>query len=224
MKNTKIKKFFRFKLWLFIILASLWTVYASDFFSWTILSQNASSVGSNGSNIQIISGEEPWYWNAWNNSTVIWNYFRWFYYDSVFWYFQLDWSGQKDENVSVVWSTTACWNWYWYKLWGFAYSPYYGFIDFDYSNNIFVYYCVDDSSLHGYAYNENIWFQNFEGIGFEIIGEVGTVSEDVSDGIFVNDSTKINLENFWDWNIRSYLWWDLIQWEDDKESIFYIIK
>lgn len=43
-----------------------------------------------------------------------------------------------------------------------------GFLDFDYSSDIFVYYCDSDSKLHGYAYNEDYGLQSFEGIRFTI--------------------------------------------------------
>jgi len=224
MKNKKIKNFFKIKLILVVLTASFGTVYAADYFSSSISGQSATGFGSNSSSISTISWEEPWYWNAWNNSTIIWNYFRWYYYDSIFWFFKLDWSTSPSENVNIVWSTTACGSSYGYKLWWYAYSEYFWFMDFDYNNNIFVYYCEWDKKLHGYAYSESLGFQNFEGIAFEIISSISTLAENTSTGIFVNDTTKINLPNFWDGNFHSEVWGDLIQLEDDKESIFYIIK
>ncbi len=224
MKTKKLKNFFKVKLVLFVVIASFGTVYAADYFSSSIGSQISSGVWSNNSNVSTIAWEEPGYWNSWDNSTIIWNYFRGYYYDSVFWFFKLDWSTDNWENVSIVWSTTACGSSYGYKLWWYAYSEYFWFIDFDYNNNIFVYYCEWDKTLHGHAYSKTLWFQNFEWIGFEIVSSVSTLAVTTSTGIFVNDTTDINLPNFWDGNINSSVWSDLIQIEDEKESIFYIIK
>ena len=224
MKNKKTKNFFGLKAILLFLFFSIGTAYGSDILSISIWNQVATENGSNGSNISIIAGEEVAYWNAGNNSTVIGNYFKWYYHDSVFWYFKLDWSTDSSENVNITKSTSACSTWYGYKLGWYAYSEYFWFMDFDYNSNIFVYYCVDDNELHGHAYNDNIWFQNFEGIVFDVLPNVGTITENTSTGVFVNDNTKINFPNFWDGNINSYISGDMIQLEDDKESIFYIIK
>ena len=45
-----------------------------------------------------------------------------------------------------------------------------------------------------------------------------------STGVFVNDTTSINDSNFWDGNINTYVGGDIINLQDHKESIFYIIK
>ena len=224
MKNKKLKNFFKIKLLVLVWIASLWSVYAADYLSSTISSQSSSGVWSNNSDISVIAWEEPGYWNDGNNSTIIWNYFRGYYYDSIFWFFELDWSTDPSENVSIIWSTSACGSSYGYKLWWYAYSEYFGFMDFDYSDSIFVYYCEWDKVLHWYSYSKNLWFQNFEGIAFEIVSSVSTLAENTSTGIFVNDTTNINIDEFWSWNLNSRVWADLIQLEDDKESIFYIIK
>lgn len=229
MENKKLKNFFKYKLLFILLIVSLSSVYASTLCSSTVLctsivGQWSTGIWSNSSVVSVISWEEVGYWNLGNNSTVIGNYFRGWYYDSVFWFFQLDWSTDSENNVHVIGSTSACSTWYGYKLWGYAYSSYYWFIDFNYSGNIFVYYCVEDGALHGYAYNSHIWFQDFEWIWFEIIPNISSVADNTWTWIFINDTTKINLPNYWDGNINSYIWWDVIQSEDDKESIFYIIK
>lgn len=211
-----------------MLLLSFTSAYAVDLLSSNLGVQSSVGEGSNASQIQLPS---TWgwngtaeYWNAWDNSTIIGNFFKWYYYDTVFGYFQLDWSGDTDENVKIIWSTTACSTGYWYKIGWYAYSPYFGFIDFDYNSNIFVYYCVDDQKMHGYAYNENIWFQNFEGINLAIIPNVTTLSVNTSTWVFVNDTTSIDKPDFWDGNINTFIGWDVINLDDDKESIFYIIK
>lgn len=229
MKNNKIKNFFKLKLIIISLILSFSTAYAIDSFSSNISSQTSSWVWSAWWIISL-PDQGAWngtidYMNAGNNSTVIGNFFKWYYYDTLFWLFTLDWSPTEPENnVRIVWSTSACTTWYGYKLGGYAYSTFFGYTDFDYNENIFVYYCVDDGELHWYSYNKNIWFQNFEGIGFEIIPNVWTMSENSSTWVFVNDTTKINLPDFWDGNINSFVWGDSINLQDDKESIFYIIK
>jgi len=45
-------------------------------------------------------------------------------------------------------------------------------MDFDYNSSIYVYYCESDKKLHGFAYSKALGFQNFEGIGFEIIPNI----------------------------------------------------
>jgi hypothetical protein len=228
MKKRKTKNFFTL-LWVaWGLLLSFGMVYASDIVSINVHHQEASASWSNNSLISIPStwgtGGTVDYWNAWNNSTIIGNYFKGYYYDSMFWFFELDWLDGWEENVEIVGSTNKCDSGYGYKLWGYAYSAYFGFMDFDYSDDIFVYYCVDDNMLHGYSYSTTLWFQNFEWIGFDILPNVSTLADNTSTWIFVNDTTKINLPNFWDGNIKSYLAWDAINLDDDKESIFYIIK
>ena len=130
--------------------------------------QSASWLGSNNSQIQIFS-ESLEYHNRGNNSSVVGNYFIWTYYDSIYWNFQMNWSSNIWENVRIVGTTSACWIWdYGYKLWGYAYSPVGWFIDFDYNDSTFVYYCNSDQSLRGYAYSSHIWLQNFTWIEFDI--------------------------------------------------------
>ena len=95
-----------------------------------------------------------------------------------------------------------------------------------------MYYCLGDKRLHGYSYSEDLWFQNFEGIEFEI--EVSSdiiADEPVWTGAFVNDDTEILSEeipnsgnadnsNFTTHTIQS----DIIEFDIKKESLFYIIK
>lgn len=231
MKKDKTKTFLWSKKTLGVLLwvSIISVVFAADYFSdsWDIGS--ASGNGSNNSTVSVIGASDAQYWNKGNNSTIIGNYFRGFYYDSQYGFFRLDHNkGTPSENVTVVSSTSACSSGYGYKLWGFAYSESFGFIDFDYNSSIFVYYCESDKKLHGYAYNQSIGFQNFEGIGFEIIPNVGTVTQTTSTGVFVNDTTSIpNIPVFtgatsnFDYNS---IFGDTFNLDATQESIFYIVK
>ena len=150
-----------------IVFVSTLSVYANSS-SIYIDDQGASWLGSNNSQIQIFL-ESLEYHNRGNNSSVVGNYFVWTYYDSIYGNFQMDWSTNSLENVRVIGTTSACGvGDYGYKLWGYAYSDIGWFIDFDYNNSIFVYYCSSDNSLRGYAYSSHIWFQNFSWITFDI--------------------------------------------------------
>jgi len=212
-----------------LVILSFGLVFWEDIVSQILPDDIADAAGSNGSIIETGAGtSEVAYVNKWNNSTVVWNYFQWYYYDSLLGFFRLDWSSNTSENVRIVGSTGACPSGYGYKLWGYAYSEASGFIDFDYNGSIFVYYCETDKSLHGHAYSELVWFQNFEGIGFEIIPNIWTIAEVTGTGVFVNDVTNIidivtytGATSNYDYNV---IWWDIVNLDTTEESIFYIIK
>ena len=218
--KKNIKKYLAFLWFLFfiVIFSSAWAADPVTSFS----SQIATATGSN--NSKISTSESWWYVNKWNNSSIVGNYFTWVYYDNITWYFQTDWSSSELENVRVIGSTSACGNSYGYKLWGYAYSEYFGFVDFDYNSSIFVYYCLDDWALHGYTYSSDLGFQNFEGITFDIWADSDTVPEEPNgSGSFVNDNSAItneNNENTEDTTIGP----DIVEFESIQESLFYIIK
>lgn len=213
-------------LWIF---TSSFVVFAADVFE-TISYQSASWTGSNNSIIHFsYFWEDTEYVNKWANISIIGNYFRGYYYDSILWYFKLDWSlDDPTKNVRIISSTTKCPSGYGYKLWWYAYSTYAGFMDFNYNNNIFVYYCESDESLHGYAYSKYGWFQSFEGIQFEILPWSWATTVLSWTGLFVNDTTDIWGESTYNWadSIPDYnnLGWDIFEYDDTKESIFYIFK
>lgn len=217
-------------LWSFLaLLMSGIAVFAADIII-IINYQSATWYGSSSSVVTTsygVSGD-TYYVNKWDNSTAVWNYFQWFYHDSVLWFFELDWSTNPSENVRVVDSTSECTTGYWYKLGWYSYNPYYGFMDFDYSDSIFVYYCINDGSLHGYAYNKYIGFQNFEWITFNLFPTVSTAFENPSSSIFVNDVTDItDIESYtWSSSNKDYntIWWEQYGLDDTQESTFYIIK
>lgn len=206
----------------------LWVlaVFASDIF-YDIPYGLATNPWSNNSIIRFSHGEDTRYVNKWADSSVVGNYFSEYYYDSVLWFFRLDWSTNMQDNVRIIGPTTKCNSWYGYKLWGFAKSDYYGFMDFDYNNDIFVYYCNFDKSLHWYAYTKHNWFQAFDGVGFEILPIKSFINISWT-GIFVNDTTKVGIEYIYTWSnseaLYNSLWWDIFNFDDTKDSIFYIIK
>lgn len=209
-------------------------VYSADTVSVVFTSQSSSSLGSNNSRISVDSNLE--YVNKWDNSSVVGNYFRGDYYDSVLWFFKTDWSWNEAENIRVVGSTWRCSSSYGYKLGWYAYSKTVWFIDFDFNNDTYVYYCDEDKSLHGHAYNGFTWFQSFEGIAFEIESVVEQQAETPDDdGTFVNSDTNItdqiesdlpgwnpnqNNSNFTINTIQN----DTIEFDSRLESLFYIIK
>ncbi len=180
-------------------------VYAADTTSDTFISQSSTGLWSNNSVISTEFYARPswsgaYYINRWNNSSVIWNYFEGFYYDSILWYFELDWSNNQNENVRIIGSTSLCPNSYWYKLWGYSYSPHFWYMDFDFNQNTFVYYCEEDSSLRWYAYNSFNWFQNFAWIEFDIWAESDVeVTPPAPEETFVNSGTEVDDESVsWD--------------------------
>lgn len=206
-------------------------VYAVDSISSAFTSQISSWLWSNNSQISV-----DWnlsYVNKWDNSSVIWNYFIWYYYDSVLWFFQTDWSTNTSENVRVIWSTSKCPNSYGYRIWGYSYSESFGFIDFDFNDDVYVYYCDFDKSFHGYAYSAFLWFQNFEWIQFIIEPSIDQVVElpDEDDDTFINTDTEITNPDLWnesDTNNSNFtvntIQNDTIEFDTRVESLFYIIK
>jgi len=212
---------------LLLWISFFWYVFWEDVVSQIIPAQTATGTGSNNSIVEITTNDAD-YINKGNNSTVIGNYFNGYYYDSIYGFFQLDKLKATGENVRIVGSTSACGTGYGYKLWGYAYSNYFGFMDFNYNSSIFVYYCESDKKLHGYAYNEDLGFQNFEGIGFEIIPSVSTVAEVSGTGVFVNDTTELTTIQTFTGSTSNFdynsILWDTANLDATQESIFYIIK
>jgi len=224
-------------IWLFA--SFFWYVYAADTTYDTFSSQTSTGLGSNSSVISTEYYPRPsWSWayyiNRWNNSSVIGNYFEWFYFDSMLWYFEFDWSTDDDLNVRIVWSTNVCPGSYGYKLGGYSYSPAFWLMDFDYNESTFVYYCESDWFLRWYARAEFWWFQNFEGITFDILSfsDVPIETPPWDDDTFVNPETNIDgsppgwnsstqtNSNFTPNSIQN----DRFEFDVKLESLFYIIK
>ncbi len=207
--------------------------YAADV-SYQIPTQNATQSWSSNSfiNIDTSWSQSLKYVNKWDNSSIIGNYFSGLYYDTNLGFFKTDWSTNQAENVRIVGSSALCSTWYGYKLGWYAYSDDFGFVDFDYNSQIFVYYCENDSSLHGYSYSLNNWLQNFEGITFQIQTQASNPwSDPTGNNQFVNDSTTVTNDgdvndpssinsNFTPTSIQN----DSFEFEAVNESLFYIIK
>ena len=235
------------KIWKYLALSGLLfftliisAVQAADVVSHIFTSQTATASGSNNSVISVDSNLE--YVNRWNNSSIVWNYFTGYYYDSIYWFFETDWSSNPLENVRVIWSTSACSGSYGYKLGWYAYSPAVWFVDFDFNSSVFVYYCVNDNSLYGYTYSDTLGLQNFEGITFDIsAGALLPPEVPTGTWVFVNDDTSIiqpveddddnndpldpedgddDDSNFSATTIQN----DIIEFNADQETLFYIIK
>ncbi len=231
MKKQKVKKFFRrnFYIW-FISIFLFWTVFWA-YTSFLIDSQLATKKGSFDSIISFswTTGREWYYVDDEDNSAIINNYFKWYYYDSLFWFFKLDWSSDKNENVKIIDSTDKCETGYWYKLWWKAYGDSAWYIDFNYNDSTFVYYCLDDWELLGTAYWKYIWFQGFDWIKISVVNSIEDLAQTVSHDIFINDTTKIteptyNISEWWPTDWWTSIWWNIYQIDANKESIFYIVK
>ena len=236
MKKQNIKNILNiYKKGIFVLIFSsgFWIgVIFAAFLETPIINQTASWTGSFDSKISIQyenTSSGAYYVNQWNNSSEIWNSFKWYYYDSVYWYFKLDWSNDNEENVRITDSTNKCTTGYWYKLDWKAKWWYAGFIDFWYDNTTFVYYCLDDNKMYWRAFGKYIWYQDFEWIELEILPDVKTLVEYVAeDTIFINDTSAVDditkptwrTSNAW----YNKLWWNTFNIYDTKESIFYIIK
>lgn len=214
----------------FLFLIHIWYVYAEDVVAEVFSAQTSSASGSNNSRISVWNYLS--YINKRNNSTIIWNYLSGYYYDDFNGFFKTNWSTNPAENVSIIGSIDSCGSSYGYKLWGYSYNDQVWFVDFDYSPTIFVYYCVDDNSLHGYGYSTHVWFQNFEWITFTI--EVSPTTPQLlwSSTWFINGSTSIWINTpvvpIWqatDSNVSSNtIQADLFEFDSADETLFYIIK
>ena len=227
MKKIKNTSFQKWKLILAILMLSFSTAYGAEKLSDEIGTQDATQNGSNNSLVQFYNDNDSYdanYYNQQDNSTIIGNFLEWFYYDSLYGMFEMDWSTEQDNNVRIISSTPACATGYWYKFWWYAKSDMIGLINFNFSDSTYVYYCEDDQMLHGYAYSAYAWFQSFEWIQFTINPTVEEVETATWSTIFLNDTTKISQPNIWNQNTNTFIGWDIIELDDDKETIFYIIK
>ena len=239
MKKNKKEKVFFIKIITFSFIMLFWATvaYWTDTIWEYIKTQTATLKGSNNSEVTFSNNLTTYYINKDNNNSSIWDYFKGYYYDNRFWYFRLDWSPTKTNNTRIVSTTSKCASWDWYKLWGFAYSKYAWYIDFDYDSNIYVYYCESDEKLHGYWYSKHLWFQAFEWIWFKIVS-IDTTPDIEDDGWFTNDWSVIendttnwtnnwSSENIWGWDRYEIENAEIIEWDwafNKDESIFWIIR
>ena len=214
-------------------------VFAADTVSRTLDTSSSTTAWTSASTIWFSTGwvssdgtasGSSLYINNWNDTQVISNYLSGFYYDTNYGFFAFSWTGATSLNVHVSDVTTKCGAW----VYGFRFAWYakgaetalgntVWLINFWYDNNIFVYYCDNDKKLHGYAYSEDIGFQSFEWIAFEV-GAVPNIGDPFSpkvDPFFVNNNSAIISDTNQAFNsIQS----DVISTDWWKESIFYIIK
>ena len=225
MKKKEKKNFF---LLTFLIMSLLWVSVVFWATVLTISQQTATLTGSNNGSVTFSSDGTHLseYVNTGDDSTIIGNSFQGYYYDTLYGFFRLDWSTEASENVRIVDTTSACQSGVGYKLWWKGYSQYAWYIDFNYSEYDFVYYCESDGLLHGEAYSQYVWFHRFEWIGFEIATQiVQEVEVESNTWVFVNDDTTI-YDSFQDPSDPSQRTsWEFIDtFEDSWESLFYIIK
>lgn len=214
-----------FAIFLFLGISAVW---ALDVVDTDFSPQPATDSGSNNSTVWFSTGGASTgttsYINKNNDSDTIGNYLRGYYYDTQFGFFRLDWNAtDTSQNVQIVSSTDKCGTGYGYKFAGYAYSDTAGLIKFDYSNDIFAYYCESDKRLHGYAYSEQIGFQNFEGLSFEIIALSQNTPSLMfgSDPFFVNNNSLILMGLP---NTLTSIQGESIANKKGIEVIFYIVK
>lgn len=166
------------------------------------------------------------YYNKDTNSDIVWDYLWGHYYNKNYWFFQLDWSADKLQNVRIIWSTSKCSSWYWYRFDWYAKSETWWFIDFWYDKDTYVYYCVWDKRLYWKAYFPAVWEISFDGILLEILPPSATPTVNNSkDAFFVNNTTII----FWNTDWNNYNTDINLSWEKKwakywAESVFYIWK
>lgn len=183
-----------------------WSVaYAVDTVSQNIPTQSATTTGGNTNTVWFSTGTTSTgaqyyvqYVNRDNDSSIVNNYLQGYYYDTQFGFFKLDWdSTTPSNNVRIVDSTDKCPTGYGYKLGGYARGEDVGFLDFDFDNDIYVYYCESDQKLHGYAYDFDLGLQSFEGIGFNIAASSTNTASLIggNDPFFVNNNSIILLPN-----------------------------
>lgn len=163
--------------------------------------------------------KETKYFNKNSNSDIVGDYLWWYYYNKNYWFFKLDWSDDKTKNVRIVWSTSKCLNWYWYRFdwyaqsWNWVVSNA-GLIDFWYNKDTYVYYCVWDKRLYWKAYSPAIWEIIFDWILLEILPvSLNPTVNNSKDAFFVNNYSNLFYVNFEEKWIK---YW--------AESIFYIWK
>ena len=222
-----------------------------------IVNNISSKWWSNWSVVSFPTSSSIWsFWGYYVNNnpnfdTIQWNYLSWYYYDSTYGFFKLNWDTNTANNVQVVnssasadkcnWTTSYKFSWYakWADLNGNSTADAW-YIDFDYAehhsnpaySDIYVYYCSDDKKLHWYAYSSDLWFQNFEWLSVDIFTQwnVSTLLIKKDDPFFVNNFTDILNDTYWSsswnsvWNWNSNIQWDIITKETWKEMIFYITK
>ncbi len=154
------------------------------------------------------------YYNKDTNSDVVWDYLWWYYYNKNYWFFQLDWSADKLQNVRIIWSTSKCSSWYWYRFDWYAQSKIGWLIDFGYNKDTYVYYCLSDKRLYWKAYFPAVWEISFDWILLEIlpISTTPTVNNS-KDSFFVNNYSNLFYVNFEEKWVK---YW--------AESVFYIWK
>jgi hypothetical protein len=127
-----------------------------------------------------------------NSDTIrIWDFFSWYYYDSMHGMFQMDPTTSNSTNDRVKIASSQSWvcpntTHDGYRLSWYSYSPDFWFVNFNYDTTRYVYVCIakttgqlgntQSSYLGWYAYSPDIGFQNFWNIQVESSVVVGTGS------------------------------------------------
>ena len=208
--------------------------YALDSVAQVLSWQTATTSWSNNSQISVSVDTQTGatvYMNKDSDSTIVGNYFSGYYYDTQFGFFKLDWSTDMNQNVRITGSIWCDGGWYGYMIGWYAYSDAAGYIDFWYPSSNPVHYCESDQKLHWYAYSQQIWFQSFEGVRFQVWTDIPVDNfTKTSDPFFVNNNTIILTNQNTNPIIASpdmkanTIQGDQISTDWGKEAIFYITK
>lgn len=119
-----------------------------------------------------------------NDDILVGDYFSWFYHDSAYWAFEMQYSWVSGNSSDTQWVTITgtdvssdCWDsttYAWYKLNGFSYNKDFWAMNFSHDTNNYVFICVPrlenselSSFLWGNAYSELIGTQYFGWIEFD---------------------------------------------------------
>ncbi len=194
--------------------------YFDVFALWNKISEFTSrKVGSNSNFITFSKGIGSFYVNKDNDNSIKWDYFKWYYFDDVFWYFKFDWSSENDKNVHFGEYTLKC-NWNkWYMLEWYSYNKNFWLIKFDNSSNNPVCYSLNDKMLYWYSYSENIWFQSFKWIKIDIWKEE-VIKQKTKNSIYIEWITNID----WYSSDIIYKWYNTNIKYMLKKNIFNISK
>lgn len=134
--------------------------------------------------------------DTWQDDIMAWDTLQGDYFDSMFGVFQVDsgnWGVEvlPDSTLKCLDNTTHDG----YKLSGYSYNSNFGFVNFNFDADNYVYICISNQIVEStiqwylgwYAYSPYIWFQNFDGITFEVESDQSWIS---GSGVLITGNTN----------------------------------